>query len=393
MIRYVDSLNPAAQRVFLRVDFNVPYDSAGRILDDSRIQEALPTIRYLLEKRARLILASHLGRPKGRDPALSLLAIGEYLTAALGREVIFPESSVGDAVRKLVHELKEGEVILLENLRFHPEEEANDPLFSQKLASLADIYVTDAFGTLHRAHASTAGMVIHFKEKSAGFLIRKELETLGKLLSNPKRPFYAILGGAKVSDKIGVIENLLSRVDGLLLGGALSYTFLAALGHDVGQSKVEKDKIYLAQKVLRRATERGVKIHLPVDHRVVFQLDREKPSPVEVVSQIRNDAMGVDIGPEAVAAYRKILQNAETIFWNGPMGIFEIPPYAEGTFEIARAIAKPGITSVVGGGESVTACKQAGVAPQITHLSTGGGATLEYLEGKELPGLKALEAT
>ncbi|MBI4373379.1 MAG: phosphoglycerate kinase [Deltaproteobacteria bacterium] len=392
MLRTVDNLNIQGQRLFLRVDFNVPYDAEGKVLDDSRIQAALPTIRHLLERRARLILASHLGRPKEKDLSMSLVAVGERLSSLLGRDLLFPESCVGDAVRKLAHELKEGEIILLENLRFHPEEEANDPLFARKLASIADVYVTDAFGALHRAHASTVGMVTHFKEKGIGFLVRKELEALGKLLTSPKRRFFAVLGGAKVSDKIGVIENLVGRVDGILLGGALAYTFLVAKGQEVGRSKMEPGKLYLAQRILKLAAERGTKVYLPTDHKVVPELNRQQPAACEVQLFIRNNGIGVDIGPETAARYQEILQGAETIFWNGPMGVFEIPQYSEGTFQVARAIARQGVTSVVGGGESVTACKQAGVANQITHLSTGGGASLEYLEGKELPGLKAVES-
>lgn len=387
-IRTLDSLAVTGRRVFLRVDFNVPLDG-GRIQDATRIRETLPTLNALQDKGARVILASHLGRPKGRNPAESLLPVGEYLSEELRREVIFPEDCIGDSVRKLAHDLKEGQVMLLENLRFHPEEEANEPHFSGELASLAEVYLTDAFGTLHRAHASTVGMVSHFKEKGAGRLIEKELKMLGKLLSSPERPFYALLGGAKVSDKIGVIENLLNRVDGLFLGGALAYTFLRAKGVEVGRSKVEEEKLYLARRILDRAREKQVPLFLPIDHKVVERV--EPAAEVRVSERIPEGTVGVDIGPGTVAEYRRRLADAKTIFWNGPMGVFEMAPFAEGTYEIARMVAREGATSVVGGGESVTACRQAGVADWITHLSTGGGATLEYLEGKELPGLKVLE--
>ena len=388
-LRPVDTLAVTGRRVFLRVDFNVPYGEGGGILDDSRIQEALPTIRHLQKSGARLIIASHLGRPKGRDLRLSLLPVGEHLSSLLKQDVIFPEDCVGDAVRKLIHNLKEGELLLLENLRFHPEEEANDPSFSQKLASMVDVYVSDAFGALHRSHASTVGMVAHLKEKGIGLLIQKELAALTRLLENPSRPFYAVLGGAKVSDKIGVIENLLDRANGLLFGGALAYTFLKARGESIGGSKFEEEKLRVAQRILDRAQEKQVAVLLPVDHKVVPQI--EQANRCRVVTQIPEHETGVDIGPETVRLYREMLAKAGTIFWNGPMGIFENPVYSQGTFEIAKAVAGPGITSVIGGGESVTACKQAGVAENVTHLSTGGGATLEFLEGKELPGLKALE--
>ena len=389
-IHFVDSLNVTGRRVFLRVDFNVPQDEAGKILDDTRIRESLPTIRILLEKKCHLILASHLGRPKEKNSRDSLVAVGERLAELLNREVLFPEDCVGAAVKRLAYDLREDQILLLENLRFHPEEEANDPRFAERLASLAEVYCNDAFGTLHRAHASTTGMTVHFKEKVAGLLVRKELEMLGRLLTEPKRPFYALLGGAKSSDKIGVIENLLDRVDGILLGGALAYTFLKAKGEPIGASRYEEERLHLAQKILRKAEEKQVALFLPIDHKVVDRLDPAAESKVRVVAQLV-DGIGVDIGPETIARYREILTRAETVFWNGPMGIFERPPFDEGTRAVAQMIARPGVVSVVGGGESVTACRQAGVADRITHLSTGGGATLEYLEGKELPGLKVLE--
>lgn len=386
-LRGLDELPVSGRRVFLRVDFNLPHDGP-KILDETRLQEALPTIRYLLEQKAKVILASHLGRPKGPDANESLGPVAERLSELLNRDVIFPEDCVGDAVKKLAHQLKEGEVMLLENLRFHKEEEANDPNFAKQLASLAEVYGTDAFGTLHRAHASTAGMVSHFHDKGIGFLIKKELNFLQGLLKNPERPFYALLGGAKVSDKLGVIEHLLPRVDGLLFGGALAYTFLRASGVAVGNSRVEAEKIKTAARILAKATAAGVAVYLPEDHWSAAHADG---SP-RVTRVIPDGEMGFDIGPETVAKYRAVLRQAKTIFWNGPMGFFEKPAYASGTKAMALAIAeaKPAI-SVVGGGESVTAVRQAGVADQISHLSTGGGATLEFLEGKTLPGLKVLE--
>ena len=390
-IRYLEDLSVHERRVFLRVDFNVPYDSAGEIRDDSRIREALPTIRYLLERKARLILASHWGRPQGRDPAASLLPVGQHLSELLDQEVFFPEDCIGDGVRKLAHELKAGQVLLLENLRFHPGEEANDADFSKKLAAFADLYVSDAFGTLHRAHASTVGMTVHFKEKGAGFLIRKELEALRPLLAQPAAPFVAVLGGAKVADKIGFIENLIGRVNSLLLGGALAYSFLRVKGRETGRSRVDEERLYLAERVLKKAAERQVGIYLPADHKVIFENDLGGATSFAVHREIPEGGIGVDIGPETLAAYRKVLAEAKTVFWNGPMGYFENPLFAEGTFEVARAIARPGVMSVVGGGESIAACRQAGVAESISHLSTGGGASLEFLEGKILPGLKALE--
>lgn len=390
--RGLDEIPVSGRRVFLRVDFNLPHDGP-KILDETRLQEALPTIRYLLEQKAKVILASHLGRPKGPDANESLGPVAERLSELLNRDVIFPEDCVGDAVKKLAHQLKEGEVMLLENLRFHKEEEANDAGFAKQLAGLAEVYGTDAFGTLHRAHASTVGMVSHFHDKpesgkGIGFLIKKELNFLQGLLKNPERPFYALLGGAKVSDKLGVIEHLLPRVDGLLFGGALAYTFLRASGVAVGNSRVEAEKIKTAGRILEKATAAGVAVYLPEDHWSAVHAD---DSP-RVTRVIPDGEMGFDIGPETVAKYRAVLHQAKTIFWNGPMGFFEKPAYASGTKAMALAIAeaKPAI-SVVGGGESVTAVCQAGVADQISHLSTGGGATLEFLEGKTLPGLKVLE--
>ena len=417
-LKSVDQIAVAGRRVFLRVDFNVPREkreaiknqarravegeapralpvegaTRAPIIDDTRIREALPTIQYLLEQKAKVILASHMGRPKGKDLEESLMEVATRLTELLNKEVIFPEDCVGDAVRKLAHDLREGEILLLENLRFHKEEEANDPHFAETLAQLGEVYLTDAFGALHRAHASTVGMVGHFKEKGIGFLVKKELEFLGRLINNPERPFFVVLGGAKVSDKIGLIENLLPKIDGLLLGGGLAYTFLKAQGIPVGRSRVEEEKLYLAQKILQKGKENGVPIHLPVDHRVAEKM--EESAVPWVTSRIGDREMGLDIGPETAKTYADLLGRAKTVFWNGPMGVFEIPSFAEGTAAVAKAVAfstEAGAFSVVGGGESLAAVRMSGVADRISHLSTGGGATLEYLEGKELPGLKVLE--
>lgn len=390
MIKTIEELPVAKGRLFLRADFNLPRDSSGKFLDETRLTEALPTIRYLLEQKASLIIGAHLGRPKGHDPKESLIGVAERLSELLRIEVLFPEDCVGDAARKLAHDLREGQLMLLENLRFHKEEEANDPQFAKMLASLAEVYVTDAFGTLHRAHASTAGMVSHFKHKGIGFLVKKEIDFLQKILEAPTRPFFAVLGGAKVSDKIGVIESLLRKVDGLLIGGGMAYTFLKALGRPVGRSKVEEEKVYAAKKILDLARERNIPVELPSDHVVADEIAAGQRT--EIVKRIPDGKRGLDIGPETTERYRRLLSEAKTIFWNGPMGVFEIPEFAAGTTGVAKAIAGSGAVSVVGGGESVTAVRQAGVAEKITHLSTGGGATLEYLEGIELPGLRALQS-
>ncbi|HSA60333.1 MAG TPA: phosphoglycerate kinase [bacterium] len=387
-MKYVDQLNVAGRRVFVRVDFNVPHDG-GHIQDDTRIREALPTIQYLMDQKAKIILGSHLGRPKGHEASETLVPVAEKLAELLGRPVILPEDCVGDAAKKLAHDLREGEVLLLENLRFHKEEEANDPGFAQALAQLAEVYVNDAFGTMHRAHASTVGMVKHFKEKGAGLLVRKELEYLSPLLGRPARPFVAVLGGAKVSDKIGLIEHLVGKVDELLLGGGLAYTFLKAMGRPIGKSKCEDDKLYVAQRILQKAKDNDVPVRLPVDHRVADKIAAN--SVAAVAAQVPEGKMGLDIGPETARQYAEVLKRAKTVFWNGPMGVFEYAPFAEGSLTVARAIAESEAVSVVGGGESLAAVKMAGVEARITHLSTGGGAALEFLEGKGLPGLTALE--
>ncbi len=395
MIRYVDELQLADKRVFIRVDFNVPLDDSGQVSDDSRIREALPTIEVARRSRARTILASHLGRPKGVDPKLSLEPVATRLSELLGKEdtVIFADDCVGDGVRKLAGDLEPGQILMLENLRFHKEEEANDPDFAKALASLAPVYVNDAFGAAHRAHASTVGMVAFVKEKAAGLLIKKELEFLGKILRDPDAPFVAVLGGAKVSDKIKVIENLLPKVDALLIGGAMAYTFLKAQGVEVGKSRVEEDKLPVARKALDAAERLGRTILLPVDHIASAAISKESPPRVVNDRALPRELIGLDIGPKTRALFRQQLARSRTIFWNGPMGLFEDERYAEGTREIARAMAanRKAIT-VVGGGDSAAAIHRLGFANQISHISTGGGASLEFLEGRLLPGIAALES-
>ncbi|MDL1873515.1 phosphoglycerate kinase [Deltaproteobacteria bacterium PRO3] len=392
MIKSLEELDLKEKRVFVRVDFNVPYDAEGKVADDSRIVASLPTIRHVLKSGGKLILASHLGRPKGkRDPKYSLMPVAARLSELLEREVTFPEDCIGDAVKKLVGEMREGEVILLENLRFHPEEEVNDPIFSERLAGLADIYVNDAFGTLHRAHASTVGMVPLVKDKAAGLLVLKEVQVLSRLLHEPARPFVAILGGAKVSDKLGVIENLLKLVDGLLIGGAMAYTFLKAKGVEVGASLVEDGKLHQAAKLLERAKTKDIRLELPLDHVIARELKAGAEFKTPSGEAIPAGWMGLDVGPKTLEAYEAQILAAKTVLWNGPVGAFETPPFERGTVEIARTLAKSAGMTVVGGGDSLAAVKVAGVGDKIGHLSTGGGATLEFLEGKTLPGLKALE--
>jgi len=393
MIRYIDDLQMTGKRVFIRVDFNVPLEGK-RVTDDTRIREALPTIRRALELGGKVILASHLGRPKGPDPKLSLEPAASRLADLLGpkHEVILADDCIGDAVKKQVKELKEGQILVLENLRFHKEEEANDEAFARELAALADVYVNDAFGTAHRAHASTAGMVPFVKEKAAGLLMKKEIEYLGRVLKNPEKPFVAILGGAKVSDKIKVIENLLPKVDALLIGGAMAYTFLKVQGAEVGKSRVEEDKLPLATKILEAAQRLKTSIVLPVDH-VVGNEPSEKSSKQETPDRnIPADMMGLDIGPKTRAQFTQHIRNAKTVVWNGPMGLFEVEKFAEGTRVVAEAMANNrGAVTVIGGGDSAAAVQQMGYGDRMSHVSTGGGASLEFLEGIQLPGIKALE--
>ena len=393
-IRTIDQLDLAGKRVFIRVDFNVPLDEKGRVTDDARIRAALPTIRHAIGKKARVILASHLGRPKG-DPSdkekFSLEPAAQRLSELLGIDVILADDCIGDGVKKAVADLPEGKVLLLENLRFHKGEEANEESFCRELASLADVWVNDAFGTAHRAHASTAGMARFVKEKAGGFLIQKEVEYLGRVLAKPERPFVAILGGAKVSDKIKVLENLIGKADSVLIGGAMAYTFLAAKGVPVGKSRVEQDKLELARKILDQAKAKGVDFELPVDH-VCATEPKETAERVVVNAQaIPDGLMGLDIGPKTLDRYRQRILAAKTVFWNGPMGLFEQKPWAEGTFGVAKAMAESPAITVVGGGDSAAAVEEAGLVDKMKHVSTGGGASLEFIEGRELPGVKILE--
>ena len=390
----VRDLEPAGRRVLVRVDFNVPIKD-GAVSDDSRIVASIPTIRYLLEKRARVILMSHLGRPKpGPDPKLSLRPVAERLGRLLRMSVALAPDCVGTEAERMARSLGDGEVLLLENLRFHAEEERNDEAFARRLAALGELYVNDAFGTAHRAHASTEGVTRFLRPAVAGFLMQKELDYLGRALDQPARPFVAVLGGAKISGKIEVITALLARVDRLLIGGAMMFTFLRAQGCGTGRSLVEADKIDLAKSVLDQAAARGVELVLPVDCVVSAASDGSAAGAPRGLDDIGADDIGVDIGPESMTRFAACIRDARTVLWNGPMGIFEVPAFAAGTLGVARAIAAAtarGAVTVVGGGDSVAAVQQLGLSEKFSHLSTGGGASLEFLEGRVLPGVAALD--
>jgi phosphoglycerate kinase len=395
VLRSIDELQLTGKRVFLRADFNVPLDAARRVTDDTRIREVLPTLRRLLQLGGRVMIASHLGRPKGKpDPALSLEPAASALSEMLGKsyEVLLADDCVGDGVRKLVKELKDGQVVMLENLRFHREEETNDVGFARELAENADVYVNDAFGAAHRAHASTVGMVPFVKECAGGYLLKREMDFLGRLLRSPELPYVAVLGGAKVSDKIRFIESLLPRVNSLLIGGAMAYTFLSVDGVPVGKSRVEADKLDIARRALDAARRLGKDVLLPIDHVVSTEATLSAVAREVAERAIPAGMMGLDIGPRTRALYAEHLRAAKTILWNGPMGLFEIPAFAAGTRSIADTMAKcRDATTVVGGGDSAAAVHAFGLAEKMSHVSTGGGATLEFLEGRELPGIKALE--
>lgn len=390
-INTVKDLDVKSKRVFVRVDFNVPLNENKAVTDDTRIRAAIPTIEYLTGKGARVILASHLGRPKGQvNEKYSLAPVAAKLSEIMGKPIAFAKDCVGEEAGKVIAGLKDGDVALLENLRFHAEEEKNEPGFVQELARLADVYVNDAFGTAHRAHASTAGIAGQLPS-AAGFLMEKEVAYLSRVLAEPVKPFVAIIGGAKVSDKIGVIENLLDKVDTLIIGGGMANTFLKAQGHNMGKSLVEEDKTGVAKETLEKAAAKGVNLLLPTDLVVAETVSPEAPHKTVAKDQVPAGWAAVDIGPESARVFADAVRGANTIIWNGPMGVFEMDPYAKGTEAVAKAVAASGGTSIVGGGDSVAAVKKMGVSAEISHISTGGGASLEFLEGKELPGIEALE--
>ena len=387
----IEDINVTGKKVLVRVDFNVPLTEDGQVSDDKRIVAALPTIRYLLDHNAKVILCSHLGRPKGKpDPKFSLAPVGARLSELLpDTKIWFAEDTIGESAKTAIDDMKDGEIVLLENVRFYKEETDNDPAFAKALASLADIYVSDAFGTVHRAHASTAGVAAYLPAV-AGYLIGKELGVMGKALENPERPFVAILGGAKVADKIGVITNLLNKCDSLIIGGGMAYTFLKAQGYEIGDSLLDAESIDLAKSLMQQAKDKGVNLLLPVDNVVADRFDADADHKVVKSTDIPAGWQGMDIGPETVKLFAKTIEAAKTVIWNGPMGVFEFPAFAEGTKQVAAACAECKGTTIIGGGDSASAVKKLGFANKMTHISTGGGASLEYLEGKELPGVAVL---
>ncbi len=386
----VEDIDVAGKRVLVRCDFNVPFDAEGNIADPKRIDEALKTIKYLVSHNARVILCSHLGRPKGEfNMKYSLAPVAKYLSQALGQEVKMASDVVGESAKSIAASLKDGEVELIENVRFHKEEEKNDPAFAKELASLAEIYVNDAFGTAHRAHASTAG-VADYLPAVCGYLIQKEITIMGGALTDPKRPFVAILGGAKVSDKIGVINNLLEKVDTLIIGGGMAYTFMNALGYSIGTSICEADKVELAKDMMAKAKEKGVKFLIPVDNVVGMEYKPDTEHKVVDSDKIPDGWMGLDIGPKTAELFSDAVKGAGTVVWNGPMGVSEWENFAAGTIAVAKAVAESGAISIIGGGDSAAAVEKLGFADKMTHISTGGGASLEFLEGKVLPGIACL---
>ncbi len=390
----VSDINFRGRKVLLRVDFNVPLDDRQHVTDDRRIREALPTIKKILNDGGMVIACSHLGRPKGKHvPEMSLSPVAKRLKVLLGRDVVFAEDCIGPEASNVVGKMKEGDCVLLENLRFHAAEEANDPEFARKLASLADIFVNDAFGSAHRAHASTVGVTNYFDQCVAGYLMEKELKYLGRALSDPKRPFAAILGGAKISGKIDVIQSLLDKVDILIIGGGMVFTFARAMGYEIGQSLLEEDKVNLAKDLISQAQQSDTKLVFPVDAIVASDISNDAETEVVDIDKIPSEKKGLDIGPASIKLFSQSLVDANTIVWNGPMGVFEYEPFQEGTFAIARLLAdltEQGATTIVGGGDSAAAIGKAGLDGKLSHVSTGGGASLEFLEGKKLPGVEAL---
>ncbi|MFN3872318.1 MAG: phosphoglycerate kinase [Ignavibacterium sp.] len=390
----IDKVELKGKRVLVRVDFNVPLDENLNITDDTRIVESLPTIKKIVAEGGKAILMSHLGRPKGGpDPKYSLKPTAIRLSELLGKEVKLAPDCVGDEVKAMVNQMKDGDVLILENVRFHPEEEKNDPEFAKQLAELGDVYINDAFGSAHRAHASTEGVTKYIKVCAAGYLMQKELEYLGAAVSNPKRPYVAILGGAKISGKIDVINNLLDKVDTLIIGGGMAFTFFKAQGKEIGKSLLEEEKIELAKEVIQKVQNSNVKFLLPVDVVVASEFNNDSPWTVVNVDSIPSDKMGLDIGPETIKLFEEEILKARTVVWNGPMGVFEFDNFAKGTFAIAQALAEAtanGVVTVIGGGDSAAAIAKAGLKDKVSHVSTGGGASLEFLEGKILPGVAAL---
>ncbi len=386
----IEDVEVSGKKVLVRCDFNVPQDENGNITDDRRIREALKTIKYLIDNNAKVILCSHLGRPKGEfNKKYSLEPVAKRLSELLNIDVKLASDVIGDSAKELASSLNDGDVMLLENVRFHAEEEKNDPEFSKELASLAEVYVNDAFGTAHRAHASTAG-VADYLPAVCGYLIKKEIEVMGKALTNPERPFVAILGGKKVSDKISVIENLIDKVDTLIIGGGMAYTFFKAKGYEVGKSICELDKVDLAKELLKKAEEKGVKLLLPIDNVIATEFSNDAERKVVASDEIPADWEGLDIGPATVELFAKELEDAKTVVWNGPMGVFELDNFAAGTNKIAEVLARIDATTIIGGGDSAAAAEKGGFADKMTHISTGGGASLEFLEGKTLPGIACL---